>query len=124
MPKTHVVKLTIENNTGYSMSYISSWFDSGRVADGWNIPENISAGDDAIVEMYERDHSLAGCSGYINYGLNGGTVTVAFSNPSVGKNKVGCGVSGKSVWKDMDAHDYEPFTETFDINNVGFTAYE
>lgn len=124
MAKTHVVKLTITNNTGYTMSNPTSWFDSGRVADGWNIPTTISPGTTQVVEMYELDSSLAGCSGFISYTMNAAVVTIAFSNPVSGSNKLGCGNGTKSVWDNMDNHDYEPFTETFTINSVGFTANE
>ncbi|MBL4762543.1 MAG: hypothetical protein JKY93_07585 [Gammaproteobacteria bacterium] len=124
MPKSHVVKLTITNNSGYAMTKPSSWFDSGRVADGWNIPTTIASGGTDIVEMYERDNASAGCSGYINYTLNAGTITVAFSNPASGSNKLGCGTGGKSVWNDMESHDYNPFHEKLTINHESFTANE
>jgi hypothetical protein len=122
MAKAHVVKLTIKNNTGYTMSNPSSTFESGRVADGWNIPTTISPGDTAVVEMYERDWALAGCSGYINYTLNNQIVTIAFSNPKIGSNKLGCGVGGQKIQDNMSSHDYNAFTEKFTLNSVMFTA--
>lgn len=124
MPKEHVVKLTIKNHTKFDLKGPTSWFDSGRVADGWNIPKQIPAGTEAIVEMYERDDALAGCSGYINYVINDGIVTFAFSNPSVGSNKVGCGVNDRKVWDKMDDHSYKPFAQRFSINEVKFVANE
>lgn len=124
MSKTHVVKLLITNNSGYALSDPTPWFDSGRVADGWSIPTKINSGSKAIVEMYEKDWSMAGCSGYITYHLNSGYVTFAFSNPVVGVNKLGCGTGGLSVWQNMDNHDYSPFSENFAINGVPFKANE
>ncbi len=122
MPKSHVIKLTVKNNSGYKLSDPKSWFDSGRVADGWNFPDPILPGQDGIVEMYEKDWSLTGCSGYVDYTLNMGTVTIGFSNPYVGSNKVGIGTDGKGVWDDMSSHDYGPFIKEFTIGDVHFKA--
>lgn len=121
--KSHVIKLTIWNKTGYQLTNPDSWFDSGRVADGWSIPGMISPGDQAVVEMYERDWALAGCSGWIKYDLNGGKIYIAFSNPASGRNKLGCGTD-KSVWDQMGNHDYDPFTEELAISGVTFVASE
>lgn len=122
MAKSHVVKLTITNSTGYKLTDPNSWFDSGRVADGWDIPNSIDSGTYAIIEMYEKDWVWAGCSGYITYSINTGRVTIAFSNPSTGSNKLGCGIYGKQVWNDMESHDYKPFSNSFTIRDVNFTA--
>ena len=40
---------------------------------------------------------MAGCSGYVQYSMSGVILTIGFSNPSVGNNKVGVGFSGKVV---------------------------
>ena len=40
---------------------------------------------------------MAGCSGYVQYKVLGVVLTIGFSNPSVGNNKVGVGLSGKQV---------------------------
>ena len=40
---------------------------------------------------------MAGCSGYVQYAMSGVILTIGFSNPSVGNNKVGVGFSGKVV---------------------------
>lgn len=125
MSKHHVVKLTIKNSTNHVLEDPSSWFDSGRVADGWNIPTEIRPGDHAVVEMYEKDWSFCtGCSGYINYRLDKGTVTIAFSNPYSGSNKVGCGSTGKAVWEQMESHDYKPFEEQFETGGLTVLAHE
>ena len=61
------------------------------------------------IPCYERDGSLAGCSGYVTYDLFGTDITIAFSNPAVGNNTLGVGTTGKSVWEDMDCLNYGPF---------------
>lgn len=122
MAKTHVVKLEIKNTTGYKMSDPKSWFDSGRLADGWEFPDPILPGQTKTVEMYEKDWVLAGCSGYVEYSINKGTIAIAYSNPSSGSNKLGIGVKGKDVWKYMSNHDYGPFTVDFEINKLKFKA--
>lgn len=122
MPKSHVVKLTINNATDHVMQYKNDWFDSGRVADGWSWPETISPGSTAIIECYEKDYALAGCSGYANYSLANEEVTIAFSNPVAGSNKLGVGTGGKTVWDQMDNHDYKDFTIGFKLGNEKFLA--
>lgn len=116
MPKSHVVKLMITNKTPFLMKYKSDWFDSGRIADGWSWPEEILPGDTEIIECYEKDNALAGCSGYVTYNIGydemTADMTIAFSNPSSGKNKLGVG-KGKAVWDNMSDHGYKPFTEHF-----------
>ena len=74
------------------MTYVTHWFDSGRVADHFEWPKCIKPADDHTIVCYERNWSMAGCSGYVQYLVNGNTVTIAFSNPSVGNNKVGVGI--------------------------------
>ena len=60
--------------------------------------------------LYERDWALSGCSGYVQYEICGDVVTIGFSNPSVGTNKVGVGVGGGAeVWRNICSNDYEPF---------------
>ena len=43
-------------------------------------------------------------------------VTIAFSNPASGTNKLGVGINGKQVWDDMSNHAYHPFTIDVDTN--------
>lgn len=74
--------------------------------------------------MYERDWSAAGCSGYIEYSVGGGILGIGFSNPVAGKNKIGCGLDGKSAWDKMEDHGYKPFVETFRIGGVEFVCTE
>ena len=122
MPKTRVVLLTIKNSTGYRMTEPTPTFKSGRLADGWEFPTTIEPGTVEKVEMYEKDNTWAGCSGYVTYIMNNGYVTIAFSNPSVGKNKLGCGITGEDVWDNMSDHKYKPFSASFTINGEKFIA--
>ena len=48
---------------------------------------------------------MAGCSGYVTYAMGGTEVTIAFSNPSAGRNKFGVGITGKEV----SDHGYDSF---------------
>ena len=92
MVKQHTIKLVITNKTPFIMMFHSFWFDSGRVADHFSWPKIINKGEVHTIVCYERNWSMAGCSGYVQYNMNGNIVTIAFSNPSVGSNKVGVGV--------------------------------
>ena len=67
MVKIHNNLVKIHNTSGVTMTYQSQWYDSGRVADGFSWPDKINNGSDATVLNYERDWSLAGCSGYVTY---------------------------------------------------------
>jgi len=122
MAKTHVVLLTITNKSGHDLNFEGDWFDSGRVADGYSWPKVITNGDHQTIECYERDSSLAGCSGLCTYGLSGTPVTIAFSNPVAGHNKLGVGTDGKSVWDNMDYHDYKDFVVSFQAAGVNYYA--
>lgn len=110
MVKTHTVRLTVENHSGFSMNYKGDWFDSGRLADTYSWPEVVTDGRHMDIMCYERDSALAGCSGYTEYEISGTVITFAFSNPLMGKNKLGVGVEGWDVWNEMNYHDYKEFT--------------
>ena len=123
MVKEHNVHLIIENNSGVTMSHPSSWFDSGRVADGFEWPSSVPDGAKLDVLCYERDWALAGCSGTVTYTMNHTQVTFGFSNPSSGSNKLGVGTSGRKVWDDMENHDYSPFNVSFSIGDIAVTCH-
>ena len=105
------------------MKFSHSWYDAGRVADRFKWPPTIKDGDHAEVLSYERDWSLAGCSGYVTYIMGQTTVTIAFSNPPIGFNKLGVGISahGKDVWEDKGDHNYNPFTVILPVNGKNLT---
>ena len=109
MVKIHNIRLKITNTSGFRMTYRGDWYDSGRLADSYSWPASIPNGGDCDILSYERDYSLAGCSGYVQYEIGNTVVTIGFSNPSVGSNKLGVGTGGMSVWDDMHGHSYESF---------------
>lgn len=131
MPKSHTVKLKIVNNTGFKMKPSGDWFDSGRLADDYSWPE-VSDKDHETVVCYERDWAMAGCSGLVVYNLidgnqEVGSMTIAFSNPDMGNNKVGVGAgtdrsSDNQIWSDMGDHGYNPFTQDFSTGGRSFVA--
>lgn len=122
MVKQHSVHLMIENHSGVTMHHPSIWFDSGRLADGYEWPSSVPDGAKLDVLCYERDWALAGCSGTVSYTMNHTQVTFGFSNPSVGTNKLGVGTSGRKVWDDMENHDYSPFNVSFSIGDIAVTC--
>lgn len=103
MTKTHNVQITITNNSTQTLTFVHAWFDSGRLADGQDWPATIAPGQTVGVHCYERDWSLAGCSGWAQYSVGDAPFYFAFSNPSAGSNKVGFG-NQTSVWDNMDSH--------------------
>ena len=121
--KAHKIILSITNKTEFELSTPFAWFDSGRLGDGWSWPTVIPGnGAEAKVELYEKDNTGEGCSGYVNYTWHSGMITIAFSNPAFGTNKVGVGTEGMSVWKNMSNHNYEHFTETFAVKGIKLKA--
>ncbi|XP_078352567.1 uncharacterized protein LOC144637307 [Oculina patagonica] len=110
MVKLHNCLVKIDNGTTSDMKYVVDWYDSGRLADGFSWPEIINPGQQSTVLNYEKDWSPAGCSGYVTYNMLDTDITIAFSNPDVGHNKLGVGTGGKSVWDNMVDHDYKRFT--------------
>jgi len=123
--KTHTIELNIKNNTKSPMLYHSCWFDSGRVANNFEFSRIIKKGDDDTVVCYERDWALSGCSGYVQYTIDGHLVTIAFSNPSVGTNKVGVGITetGKTIWGKIGSHGYQPFQVDMKVGMMPVTVH-
>ena len=109
MVKVHNVRVEITNKTPFNMTYSTDWYNSGRLADTYSWPQTIGSGRTADVLNYERDWSLAGCSGFVTYVVDGTDITIAFSNPLFGTNKLGVGIEGKGVWDSMGCQDYRPF---------------
>ena len=114
MVKTHNCRVKIENKTMFRMTYVRDWYGSGRVADGFKWTD-IAPDGHLIVNNYERDSALAGCSGYVTYQIGGTEFSIAFSNPSVGKNKLGVGLDGRRTWDSMSYHNYKPFVNDVDL---------
>ena len=125
MGKKHSVVLTITNHSGHDMTYKTDWFDSGRLSNGYGWPHKIPNGaDDVKISCYEKDGALAGCSGLVTYTIGGTDLTIAFSNPSAGTNKLGVGTTGKDVWDNMSNHDYGPFTVNITLHDKTKLAIE
>ena len=124
MVKTHNVKLDVKNLTSYDMAYADEWFDTGRVADGFSWPEVISFNKPGVILCYESDGSLEGCSGLVTYRMGGSEVTIAFSNPVIGTNKLGIGTGGKGVWYEMENHNYAPFRVNITLANKRDVSFE
>lgn len=114
MVKSYNCLVKINNETKSDMTYVEAWYNSGRVADCFYWPEIIKAGQDITILSYEKDYSLAGCSGYVTYKMFGTDITISFSNAVFESNKVGVGTGGKRVWDDMTTHDYSKFTVKID----------
>lgn len=112
----HKVELHIRNGSGHLMIYRTHKFVHGHL-DGSSWPEIISNGDQADVRCSELSGSVLGCSGYVTYTMGGSEVTIAFSNPEVGTNKLGVGTDGEDVWENMTSHDYQPFEIKITLND-------
>ena len=118
MVKTRNCLVKISNGPKSSdMTYVSDWYEHGRLAEGFQWPKTIKPGQERDVLNYELDWSLAGCSGYVTYNMFDTDITIAFSNPSVGVNKLGVGTCGKKVWEEMGSHGYNEFTVNIDASN-------
>ena len=115
MIRSHIIDLTINNNTGVTLIYSNAWFQTGRVADGNSWPATIAPGAVAKIECYESDWSLLGCSGWVEYTLNGSPLYFYFSNPVAGTNGIDIGAQ-TSVWDNMTGH-YFPISRGVQLAN-------
>jgi hypothetical protein len=100
MTKQHVVNVSIKNNTSFALQYQHDWFDSGRLADGNSWPTTIAPGQSGVAQCYEKDWALTGCSGWVQYSLNGTSLYFCFSNPLAGTNGIDFG-GQTSTWDGM-----------------------
>ena len=118
MAKTHNCLVKFSNGpNSTNMTYVTEWYKQGRLADGFSWPDTIEPGycDKNGVLSYERNWAvLVGCSGYVTYRMFDTEITIAFSNPFRGGNKLGVGTGGKRVWDDMKSHYYHNFIATAD----------
>lgn len=98
------------------MKFKGDWYHNGRLADTYKWPDVLKSNDKMDILSYEKDGSLAGCSGFTNYSINKDTmVTFAFSNPSIGLNKLEVGIGGRSVWDNMGNQNYDYFQRTIAV---------
>ena len=109
------------------MNFCRSWFDRGRIADGFDWPHVIRNGDHSKILCYERDLPLVDCSGLVTFEINTTEVTIAFSNPVIGYSKLGVGTgptgNGRSVWEDMTDHDYRNFNVKLNVPGRRLIVY-
>ena len=84
------------------------------MANGFRWADVVSDGH-LIVKNHEQDNSLAQCSGYVTYQIGGTEFSIAFSNPSVGTNKLGVGLDGGRTLENMSYHNYEAFIDYVDL---------
>ena len=118
MSKTHSCLVKIINGPDSSdMTYVADWYLHGRLAEGFSWRETIKPGEKKDVLSYELDWSFAGCSGYVTYRMFDTNITIAFSNPTVGGNKLGVGTGGKKVWDMMRSHGKDEFTVHVDASD-------
>ena len=115
--KSHNVNLIITNYSRVQMIFKTTWFDSGCLADGDRWSKIISKDQTEGIICYESDGWWSGCSGYVTYTMSGTDVTIAFSNPASGSNKLGVGTNGKGVWDNMSNHEYTPFVIEIVLSN-------
>ena len=117
MVKYHNCLIKIKNNSGMEMKFQEHYFYTGRIADGFDFPFVIKNGHDVIVLCYEKDYALTGCSGYVTYKMDTTNITIAFSNPLVGCNKLGVGTIGTGVWDEMTDEKYENFNVFLSVSD-------
>ena len=117
MVKDHNCLLKIQNNSGMDMRFCRSWFDTGRVGDGFDWPRVIKNGGHSEILCYERDWALTGSSGLVTFEMDTTEVTIAFSNPLIGCNKLNVGTTGRGVWDDMTDHDYKSFNVNLEVSD-------
>src|SRR5215216_7836854 len=103
MSKTHIIDLTIKNNTGVTLVFSNAWFQTGRLADGNSWPQSIAANTAPRIQCCETDWSPVGCSGWVEYTLNGSPLYFCFSNPVTGNNGIDIGGT-TAIWNNMTGH--------------------
>jgi len=124
----HTVHLRIINHSHLPLAFKEAWFDHGRLKSCCHWPKVIKGYNSMEVYMHEADHSFAGCSGYVTYIMGQHTatstpVTIAFSNPAAGKNKLDVGTGdAKYIWKHMTSNNYKTFKRPLFIEGIHMIA--
>lgn len=109
----HHINLTINNSTTKVLYLDEVWFWKGNLDGSQVFPKTIVAGATTTVKSKGSSH----CSGYVSYITGNSRITIGFSNPSSGRNKLGIGLTGIKVWDDMTDHGYKLFTEILQLND-------
>ena len=114
MTKTHKVRVIIFNKSGLDMIYKEDKYYHGEIAPSsrkWMDIKNDDVGD---FLSQECDYSILGCSGYVTYRIGDEILTIAFSNPEVGANKLNVGTGVEGVWESMSSLGYDKFERPID----------
>lgn len=108
MAASHEILLVISNSTAMRMKYVSSQFDSGRLAESEQWPNLIDPdGHQYKIVCTDKNHAIAGASGSVTYSFHGVQVTIGFSNPLIGSNKFSVVTGGHSdAMNALDDYDY------------------
>lgn len=109
----HNVKLTINNQSGSTLFLDDVWFWKGGLDTTEFFPLQIPNNVSIRVDSSGSEH----CSGYVSYITGNSRITIGFSNPSSGSNKLGVGLTGKDVWENMTNNDYKPFEKQLTLND-------
>lgn len=118
-------KVKIANHSTLPLQYVTSWYSHGGAVDDW--PMHIGNGDEVVVlNASEADERAPGVSGFVVYKLHGQDIAIAFSNPTVGHNKLEVGLAseetgGKNVWKEMESHG-QPWAKTIVAGDRAFNV--
>lgn len=123
MSKSHIINLTIINNTPFDFQYNDDYFQFGRLAENNNFPPTILSGQTAKVQCCESDGGLA-CSGWVKYLTQGKELFFCFSNPVAGKNGINLGLTNLA-WNNMHSQYDNGITVFLPINedNLWFTGH-
>ena len=109
----HQVKLTIKNYTSEPLVFQNSWSEYGQGVNFSDVP----ASSDVEWLIY-RSNLTVGCSGYMVFNHKTmSKVTVAFSNPLWGENRINVKMNEpneKSAWDEMVSHYDKPMIITQD----------
>lgn len=122
MSKSHVINVNITNLTGGTLEYVHAWFDTGGLAEGNSWPGSIAPDAVTAVQCCESSLSLFGCSGWVQYSLNGAPIYFFFSNPVAGSNGIDVGADPR-VWDDMHGH-YYPIGRAVQLSNGAWVVAE
>ena len=124
MTKIHKVRVIIFNKSGLDMVYKAENYIHGEIAASsrkWMDVKNNDVGD---FLSQETDFSLVGCSGFVTYRVGDKLVTIAFSNPQVGVNKLEVGTEGEGVWEKMNSQGYDKFERPINVTpEIGLTFH-
>lgn len=118
MAASHEVLFVISNATAITMKYISHTFDSGRLDESEQWPNQITPdGNPNKIICVDKNNALAGVSGSVTYAFRGVQITIGFSNPFWGTNKYSVVTGGhKDAINALDDYGYGSHTTELTID--------